>query len=191
MTTFAQYWTTYVTERARLAAGYETLSLQEKSRRVLGRDNPLLYSSRAVAENMAGRMCSSQALARDVGRQTAQFESLAFHTLVLVPLRRIPLPDAQWIALDFTGQAGGWRYKRSAAVEKFRAAIAGKSPESTCRFLSGGIVASEVLDQLLGEEFSRPGAVYRTAVKQIRCRFQLWVARSPREIPKGACIQVV
>lgn len=191
MTTFAQYCAQYEAERARLEDAFARLSVQEKSRRVLGRDNPLLYSSQAVAAKLGGPRLSGQAVARDLDRQTAQFESIAHHTLVRIPLRRLPLPDAHWIFLDFSGQAGGWRYKRTEAVERFSAAIAGKPPEAVCRFLSGGIATSDLLDRLMWEEFSRPGAMYRTAAKQLHCRFQLWVAQSRNDIPSGACIRIV
>jgi hypothetical protein len=191
MSTFAQYRHAYEEALARLEAEYERLSLQEKSRRVLGRDNPLLYSSQAVAEKMRGPGLSRQAVERELTRQAPQFASIAYHTLVRVPLRRIPLPEARWIFLDFTGQAGGWRYQRAEAVQKFGAAIAGKPPEATCRFLSGGVATAELLDRLLWEEFSRPGSAFRTTAKQIHCRFQLWVAQSRAEIPDGVCIQIV
>jgi hypothetical protein len=191
VTTFAQYRAQYEAEQERLENAFARLSPQEKSRRVLGRDNPLLYSSHAVATKLGGPRLSGQAVARDLDRQTAQFESIAYHTLVRIPLRRLPLPDARWIFLDFAGQAGGWRYKRTDAVERFSAAIAGKPPETACRFFSGGIATSDLLDRLLWEEFSRPDATFRTTAKQIRCRFQLWVAQSRSDIPNGACIQIV
>ena len=191
MTTFAQYRMQYEAEQARLEEAFARLSAQEKSRRVLGRDNPLLYSSQAVAAKLGGPRLSGQTVARDLDRQTAQFESIAYHTLVRVPLRRLPLPDARWIFLDFAGQAGGWRYKRTGAVERFGATIAGKPPDAVCRFLSGGIATSDLLDRLLWEEFSRPDASFRTTAKHVRCRFQLWVAQSRSDIPSGACIQVV
>src|SRR5215510_5765015 len=146
MPTFAQYKRAYADALARLEAEYDSLSVQEKSRRVLGRDNPLLYSSQAVAEKMGGPRLSSHALERGLHRQTPQFDSIAYHTLVRVPLRRIALPDARWIFLDFTGQAGSWRYQRAEAVRQFCAAIAGRPPETTCRFLSGGIATSDRLD---------------------------------------------
>jgi len=176
---------------ARLEAEYQNLTPQEKSRRVLGRDNPLLYSSQAVATNLSPRGLSSQTVARELGRQTPQFESIAHHTLVRMPLRRLSLPEARWLFLDFTGQAGGWRYRRAAAVNTFCAAIAGKPPDTTCRFLSGGVATSDLLDRLLLEEFSQPGATLRTTAKKISCRFFLWVAQSRAEIPTGACIQIV
>jgi hypothetical protein len=191
MSTFVHYRREYEDALARLEAEYQSLTLAEKSRRVLGRDNPLLYSSRAVAEKMAGPGLSRQAVERGLDRQTPQFESIAYHTLVRIPLRRIPLPDARWIFLDFAGQAGGWRYKRADAVRTFCTAIAGKPPEATCRFLSGGIATSNLLDRLLLEEFSRPGSAFRTTAKQIHCRFQLWVAQTRGDIPAGACIQIV
>lgn len=192
MLTFAQYHHEYEATLARLAAEYQRLSPQEKSRRVLGRDNPLLYSSQAVAGKMDGRGLSDQVVARQLDRQAPQFESVAYHTLVRIPLRRIPLPEARWIFLDFTtGQAGGWRYRRTETVDKFCAAIAGKPPEATCRFFSGGVATSELLDRLLLEEFSRPGAAFRTTTKQPSCRFRLWVAQSRGDVPSGACIQIV
>jgi hypothetical protein len=191
MLTFAQYWQEYEATLAQLEAEYQRLSPQEKSRRVLGRDNPLLYSSQAVAGRMGGRGLSDQTVARQLDRQALQFESIAYHTLVRVPLRRIPLPQARWIIVDFTGQAGGWRYRRAGAVDQFCAAIAGKPPEVTCRFFSGGVAASNLLDRLLLEEFSRPGAAFRTTAKQLSCRFRLWVAQSRGDVPAGACIQIV
>ncbi|MBI3302629.1 MAG: hypothetical protein HYZ72_11240 [Deltaproteobacteria bacterium] len=191
MLTFAQYRRIYEDTLARSEAEYARLTPQEKSRRVLGRDNPLLYSSQVVADKMSGPGLSRQALERGLDRQTSQFDSIAYHTLVRVPLRRIPLPEARWLFLDFAGQAGGWRYKRAEAVHKFCTAIAGKPPEATCRFLSGGVATSELLDRLLWEEFSRPGSAFRTTAKQVHCRFQLWVAQSRTEIPAGACIQIV
>lgn len=191
MSTFAEYQREYKAVLARLEAEYDNLSQREKSRRVLGHDNPLLYSSQVVAEKMKGPGLSSQAVEREIERQTLQFESLAYHTLVRVPLRQIPLPDARWIFLDFTGQAGGWRYKRAEAIATFCEAIAGKSAEATCRFFSGGVVTSDLLDRLLFEEFSRPSAAFRTTAKQIHCRFQLWVARSRSDIPAGTGIQIV
>jgi hypothetical protein len=191
MQTYAQYRRVYDETLTRLEMEYDTLSFQEKSRRVLGRDNPLLYSSRAVAEKMRGSTLSQQALERGLGRQTPQFESIAYQMLVRVPLRRVGLPDAHWIFLDFSGQAGGWRYQRAEAVRKFCDAIAGKAPESECRFLSGGVASAELLDRLLWEEFSRPDASFRTTAKHIRCRFQLWVARSRGEIPEGACVKIM
>jgi hypothetical protein len=190
MTTFVHYRALYEMELARLEEGYERLPPEEKIRRVLGRNNPLLTSARTVAERMRTAGVSHQAVERGFDRQATQFESIAYHTLVRAPLRRIPLPEAQWIFLDFTGQAGGWRYKRTEAVKKFCAAIAGKPPEATCRFLSGGVATSELLDQLLQEEFSRPGSTLRVSAKQIRCRFQLWVAQSRDDIPHGACIRI-
>jgi len=191
MSTFAQYRREYEAMVTRLEAEYQHLTPQEKSRRVLGRDNPLLYSSQAVAPNMRTRGLSSHVVAREVGRQTSQLESIAHHTLVRIPLRRLPLPEARWIFLDFTGQAGGWRYRRAEAVNKFCAAIAGKPPDVTCRFLSGGIATSDLLDRLLLEEFSQPGAALRTTAKKISCRFFLWVAQSRNEIPTGTCVQIV
>ncbi len=195
MRTYAQYRRAYDETFARLEEEYENLSFQEKSRRVLGRDNPLLYSSRAVAKNMGehagGPGLSQQALERGLGRQTPQFESIAYHMLVRVPLRRIVLPEARWIFLDFSGQAGGWRYQRAEAVRKFCEAIAEKAPEAECRFLSGGVATAELLDRLLWEEFSRPGSSFRTTARHIHCRFQLWVAQSRSEIPEGNCVQVV
>ena len=156
---------------------YDSLSFQ-KGKRVLGRDNPLLYSSRAVAEKMAGPILSQQALERGLGRQTPQFERIAHHMLVRVPLRQIVLPEARWIFLDFSGQAGGWRYQRAEAVREFCEEKKKKTPESVCRFLSGGVATAELLDRLLWEEFSRPGSSFRTTAKSIHCRFQLWVAQS-------------
>jgi hypothetical protein len=191
MSTFAQYRREYDTTLARLEAEYQNLTPQEKSRRVLGRDNPLLYSSQAVATNMSPRGLSGQTVAQELGRQAPQFESIAHHTLVRIPLRRLSLPEARWIFLDFTGQAGGWRYRRAEAVSKFCAALAGKPPDVTCRFLSGGLVTADLLDRLLLEEFSQPGAALRTTAKKISCRFFLWVAQSRKEIPTGACIQIV
>jgi hypothetical protein len=191
MTTFAQYRAVYEAERARLEETFARMSIQEKSRRVLGRDNPLLYSSRTVADTLGERRLPHSTVARDLDRQTAQFESIAHHTLVLMPLRRVPMPDARWIFLDFTGQAGGWRYKRAEAVEKFRQTLAGKPADASCRFLSGGVASAELLDRLLWEEFSRPGAIFRTTAKQLRVRFHLWVARSLADIPRGACLHIV
>jgi hypothetical protein len=191
MRTYAQYRRAYDEAFARLESEYDNLSFQEKSRRVLGRDNPLLYSSRAVAEKMGGPVLSQQAVERGLGRQTPQFESIAYQMLVYVPLRRIVLPEARWIFLDFSGQAGGWRYQRAEAVRQFCEAIAEKAPETTCRFLSGGVATAELLDRLLWEEFSRPGSSFRTTAKHIHCRFQLWVAQSRGEIPEGNCVQVL
>lgn len=191
MQTYAQYRRVYDETLARLEMEYAGLSLQEKSRRVLGRDNPLLYSSHAVAEKMGKSALPRQALERGLGRQTPQFETLAHQRLVQAPLRRVPLPDARWIFLDFSGQAGGWRYQRAEAVRKFCEMIAGKPPETECRFLSGGVATADLLDRLLSEEFSRPGSSFRTTAKHIHCRFQLWVASSRGEIPNGACVQIV
>jgi hypothetical protein len=191
MLTFAQYYREYETALARLEAEYQRLPLQEKSRRVLGRDNPLLYSSQAVTAKMGGQKLSDKTVERQLDRQAPQFESIAYHTLVRIPLRRIPLPEARWIFLDFAGQAGGWRYRRAQAVDKFCVAIAGRPPEATCRFFSGGIAAAELLDRLLLEEFSQPGAAFRTTAKQLSCRFRLWVAQSRGAIPTGACVQIV
>jgi hypothetical protein len=191
MQTYAQYRRVYEETLARLEMEYNGLSFQEKSRRVLGRDNPLLYSAHAIAEKMGRASLPRQALERGLGRQTPQFESIAYQMLVRVPLRRVPLPNARWIFLDFSGQAGGWRYQRAEAVRKFCEAIAGKPPESECRFLSGGVATAELLDRLLWEEFSRPGSSFRTTAKHIHCRFQLWVAYSRGEIPDGACVQIV
>jgi hypothetical protein len=191
MSTFAQYRARYEAERRRLEDAFSRLSVQEKSRRVLGRDNPLLYSTRVVADALGAQRIPHHAVARDLGRQTGQLERIAHQTLVLAPLRRLPLPEAQWIFLDFTGQAGGWRYTRAEAVAKFCAAIAGKSPDATCRFLSGGVVSADLLDRLLWEEFSRPDATFRTTARQIHVRFHLWVARSRNDIPRGACLHIV
>jgi hypothetical protein len=191
MTTFIQYRAQYEAERRRLEEAFAQLSVQEKSRRVLGRDNPLLYSSRAVANTLGEQRLSSQALSRNLDRQTGQLERIAHHTLVLAPLRRVPLPDARWVFLDFTGHAGGWRYKRTEAVRKFCDAIAGRPPETTCRFLSGGVASADLLDRLLWEEFSRPDAAFRTTARQIHVRFHLWVARSRDDIPHGACLHIV
>lgn len=191
MRTYAQYRREYDETLARLAEHYDGLSFQEKSKRVLGRDNPLLYSSRAVAEKMGAPILSQRALERGLSRQTPQFESIAYQMLVRVPLRSIALPDARWIVLDFSGQAGGWRYQRAEAVRKFCETIAGKSPETTCRFLSGGVASSDLLDRLLWEEFSRPGASFRTTSRNLHCRFQLWVAQSRSDVPDGACVQIV
>jgi len=191
MFTFAQYRREYETTLARLEAEYQRLPLQKKSRRVLGRDNPLLYSSQAVAAKMTERGLSTKTVERQLDRQAPQFESIAYHTLVRIPLRRILLPEARWIFLDFAGQAGGWRYRRAEAVGKFCAAIAGTPPEAMCRFFSGGIATADLLDRLLLEEFSRPGAAFRTTAKQLSCRFRLWVAQSRGDIPTGACIQIV
>ena len=191
MTTFAQYRAAYETERARLEETFARMSLQEKTRRVLGRDNPLLYSSRTVVDTLGDRRLPTAAVTRDLDRQTAQFDSIAHHTLVLIPLRRLPLPEARWIFLDFTGQAGGWRYKRAEAVERFRQTLAGKPADAACRFLSGGVASAELLDRLLWEEFSRPGATFRTTAKQLRVRFHLWVARSHDDISSGACFHIV
>ena len=191
MRTYAQYRREYDEMLARLEEQYESLSFQEKSKRVLGHDNPLLYSSRAVAEKMGGPPLSQRALQRGFSRQTTQFASIAYQMLVRAPLRSIALPDARWIMLDFSGQAGGWRYQRAEAVRTFYATIAGKSPETTCRFLSGGVASSDLLDRLVWEEFSRPGASVRTTARTLHCRFQLWVAQSRSEIPDGECVQVV
>lgn len=191
MRTYAQYRREYEEILARLEIEYEKLSVQEKSRRVLGRDNPFLYSSHAVTEKLGDSTLAPRTLARGLGRQTSQFESIAHHMLVRAPLRRVALPDARWIFLDFSGQAGGWRYQRTEAVRKFCAAIAGKAPESQCRFLSGGVATAALLDRLLWEEFSRPGSPVRTTAKRIHCRFRLWVAQSRGEIPDGACIKIV
>ena len=191
MLTFAQYYREYESTLARLEAEYQRLPLHEKSRRVLGRDNPLLYSSQAVAAKLGAQKLSDKTVERQLDRQAPQFESIAHHTLVRIPLRRIPLPEARWIFLDFTGQAGGWRYRRAQAVDTFCAAIAGKPPEDTCRFFSGGIATAQLLDRLLLEEFSQPGAAFRTTTKQLSCRFRLWVAQSRGAIPTGACVQIV
>jgi len=191
MRTYAHYRREYEEARARLEMDYDSLSFQEKSRRVLGRDNPFLYSSRAVAEKMSGPTLTQKALERGLGRQTPQFESIAYHTLVQTPLRRIALPDARWLFLDFSGQAGGWRYQRAEAVRNFCEAIAGKPPESSCRFLSGGVATADLLDRMLWEEFSRPDSSYRTTARHIRCKFQLWTARSRHDIPDGECIHIV
>lgn|GEM_PF-6793432 len=190
MTNFAQYRERYQAELQRLKDAFARMSVQEKSRRVLGHDNPLLYSSHAVGARLTDTRLSEPVLSQNLARQTARFEQIAYQTLVRAPLRRLLLPDARWIFLDFTGQAGGWRYQRAAAIEKFRAAIAGKSPESVCRFFSGGIVTADVLNRLLLEEFSRPGASFQTTARQLNCRFQLWVARSRGDIPRGACIHI-
>ena len=190
MINFSQYRTRYEAELARLKEAFAQLSMAEKSKRALGRDNPLLYSSQAVRAKLTGTGLSESMLSRDLERQTAQFDQIAYQTLVHVPLRRLPFPDAPWIFLDFTGQTGGWRYQRAEAVEKFRTAIAGKPPETTCRFLSGGIVMADLLNRLIVEEFSRPGASFQTTAKQLTCRFQLWVARSRSDIPRGACIRI-
>jgi len=190
MMNFIQYRTRYDAELARLKEAFAQLSMAEKSRRVLGHDNPLLYSSHAVGSRLTATGLSEQALSRNLERQTTQFEQTAYQTLVRAPLRRLPLPDAQWIFLDFTGQTGGWRYQRAEAIEKFRTAIAGKSPETTCRFLSGGIVSADLLNRLMLEEFSRPGASFQTTAKQLNCRFQLWIARSRSDIPRDACIRI-
>jgi len=191
MTTFAQYRAQYESARGRLEDAFARLSVQEKSRRALGRDNPLLYSSRAVADTLGPQQLSPHSLTRNLDRQTGQLEHIAHQTLVLAPLRRLPLPDARWIFLDFTGQTGGWRYKRAEAVRKFCETIAGRAPEATCRFLSGGVASTDLLDRLLWEEFSRPDATFRTTAKQIHVRFHLWVARSQDDIPQGACIHIV
>lgn len=191
MITFAQYRAQYDAERRRLEDAFSLLSVQEKSRRVLGRDNPLLYSSRAVADTLGTHQLSPHALTRNLDRQTGQLGHIAHQTLVLAPLRRLSLPDARWIFLDFTGQAGGWRYKRTEAVRKFCEAIAGRAPDTTCRFLSGGVASADLLDRLLWEEFSRPDAPFRTTAKKMHVRFHLWVARSQNDIPQGACIHIV
>jgi hypothetical protein len=190
MMNFTQYRARYEAELTRLKEAFAQLPMAEKSRRVLGRDNPLLYSPHAVGSRLSASGLSQQALSRDLERQTAQFEQIAYQTLVRAPLRRLPLPDAQWIFLDFTGQAGGWRFRRAHAIEKFRTAIAGKPPESACRFLSGGVVTSDLLNRLMLDEFSRPDASFQTAAKQLNCRFQLWVARSRTDIPRGACVRI-
>ncbi|MGH7961351.1 MAG: hypothetical protein ACRERD_05935 [Candidatus Binatia bacterium] len=191
MATFTHYRYEHKSTLARLEAEYQRLTPQQKSRRVLGRDNPLAYSLQAIADKMSETGMSSKAVERELDRQTSRFDSIAYHTLVQAPLRRIPLPEARWVFLDFTGQAGGWRYQRATAVDRFREAIAGKPPQETCRFLSGGIATSELLDRLLLEEFSQPGATMRVASQQVHCRFHLWVAQTRDAIPKGACIQIV
>lgn len=190
MMNFIQYRARYEAELTKLQEAFAQLSMAEKSRRVLGHDNPLLYSSHAVGSRLNASGLSQQTLSRNLERQTAQFDQIAYQTLVRAPLRRLPLPDAQWIFLDFTGQTGGWRLQRAAALEKFRTAIAGKSPEATCRFLSGGIVTSDLLNRLMTEEFSRPDAALQTTAKQLNCRFHLWVARSYSDIPRGACMRI-
>src|SRR5262249_8321007 len=131
MFTFAQYRREYETTLARLEAEYQRLPLQEKSRRVLGRDNPLLYSSQAVAAKMTERGLSTKTVARQLDRQAPQFESIAYHTLVRIPLRRIPLPEARWIFLDFTGQVGGWRYRRAQGLGEVCAPLAPEPPPAT------------------------------------------------------------
>jgi len=190
MSTFTNYRYEYKSTLARLEAEYQRLSPQEKSRRVLGRDNPLAYSLQAIADKMSETGMSSEAVERELDRQTSRFDTIAYHTLVRAPLRRLPLPDARWIFLDFTGQTGGWRYQRAAAVDRFREAIAGKPPEETCRFFSGGIATSDLLDRLLLEEFSQPGAAMRVSAQQIHCRFQLWVAQTRNAIPSGQCLHI-
>src|SRR5262245_66262497 len=100
MTTFVQYRAAYETERARLEETFARMSLQEKTRRVLGRDNPLLYSSRTVADTLGDRRLPDSAVTRDLDRQTAQFESIAHHTLRLVPLRPLQVQDSRWMYLD-------------------------------------------------------------------------------------------
>ncbi len=87
MFTFVQYRREYETTLARLEAEYQRLTLQEKSQRVLGRDNPLLYSSRVVAAKMGGRGLSDRTVERQLDRQAPQFEGIAHHTLVCVPFR--------------------------------------------------------------------------------------------------------
>jgi hypothetical protein len=191
MLTFTQYRAHYDAERGRLEDAFARLPIQEKSRRALGRDNPLLYSSRAVGAPLGPQHLSPHALTRHLDRQTGQLEQIAHQTLVLAPLRRVPLPDARWIFLDFTGQAGGWRYKRADAVRKFCEAIAGRAPDATCRFFSGGVASADLLDRLLWEEFSRPDATFRTTAKQLHVRFHLWVARSRDDIPQGTCIHIL
>jgi hypothetical protein len=176
MLTFTQYRAHYDAERERLEDAFARLPVQEKSRRALGRDNPLLYSARAVGATLDPQQLSPHALTRHLDRQTGQLEQIAHQTLVLAPLRRIPLPDARWIFLDFTGQAGGWRYKRA---------------DVTCRFFSGGVASADLLDRLLWEEFSRPDATFRTTAKQMHVRFHLWVARSRDDIPQGTCIHIL
>src|SRR5262249_37828992 len=167
MFTFAQYRREYETTLAPLQAEDQRRPLQEKSRRVLGRDNPLLYSSQAVAAKMGEQGLSNKTVERQLDRQAPQFESIAYHTLVRIPLRRIPLPEARWIFLDFAGQAGGWRYRRAEAVGKFCAAIAGKPPEATCRFFSGGVAAAGPLDRLLLEGIFPPGAGFLASREQL------------------------
>ena len=54
MMNFAQYRGRYEAELTRLKEAFARLSMQEKSRRVFGRDNPLLYSSRAVGARLTG-----------------------------------------------------------------------------------------------------------------------------------------
>jgi len=190
MMNFTQYHKRYEAELTRLQDTFARMSIAEKSRRVLGHDNPLLYSSQAVGARLTSSRLSQQALSRNLERQTAQFEQIAYQTLVRAPLRRLPLPDEQWIFLDFTGQTGGWRFQRAEAVKKFCATLSGKAPETMCRFLSGGIVSAELLNRLLVEEFSRPGAPFQTTAKQLTCRFQLWIARARSDIPRGMCIRI-
>ena len=100
MTTFAQYQARYEAERERLEDEFARLSMQEKSRRALGRDNPLLYSSRAVADTLGRQQLSPHSLTRDLDRQTGQLEHIAHQTLVLAPLRRLhrstEAPGQRW-----------------------------------------------------------------------------------------------
>lgn len=191
MTTFAQYRARYESERERLEDAFARLPIQEKSRRALGRDNPLLYSSRAVGKTLGSQPLSSPVLSRHLERQTEQLEQIAHQTLVLAPLRHVPLPEARWIFLDFTGQTGGWRYKRADAVRQFCEAIAGRAPDGTCQFFSGGMARADLLDRLLWEEFSRPQATFRTTAKHLHVRFHLWVARSWDDIPHGVAIHIL
>jgi hypothetical protein len=82
MTTFAQYRAQYESERERLENAFACLSVQES--RWFRRDNPLLYSSRAVADTL-GRNNSCPLPDSQSERQTGQLEHIAHQTLV--PLR--------------------------------------------------------------------------------------------------------
>src|SRR5437660_1203305 len=64
MATFVQYRRAHEDALTQLQAEYTRLTPQEKSRRVLGRDNPLLYSSQEVADKMGGPGLSRQAVER-------------------------------------------------------------------------------------------------------------------------------
>ena len=66
MATFVQYRRVHEDALTQLQAEYTRLTPQEKSRRVLGRDNPLLYSSQEVADKMGGPGLSRQAVERGV-----------------------------------------------------------------------------------------------------------------------------
>jgi hypothetical protein len=90
MFTFVEYRRAYQATRARLEAEYCRLPLQEKSRRVLGHENHLLYSSQAVTAQMSSPSLSSLTIERGVEQQLWQFESMASRALVCVPCPRRP-----------------------------------------------------------------------------------------------------